>query len=322
MKTAWTIAEAEAGQRLDAWLARRPEVGARARASAWIERGKVSINGRTLALADAGARLKTGDRIQLWIDRPGSAHLGRRGVGRARSALRVVFEDAALIVADKPVGLLVEPLPGEAEGEVTMLDLVGDHLRSAVRARPRVVHRIDRDTSGLVLFAKTLDAQAKLKRQFERRTVTRRYLAVLSGEVRPREGVWEDRLTWDKARRLQLRSHPDDPRGKASVARYRVLEQFPAAALVEVDLVTGKRNQIRVLAALRGHPLVGERIYRPRGSTEEMPPFPRQALHACRLAFTHPATGEPVDVEAPVPDDMRQLLARLRLNAPRTGTSS
>ncbi len=316
MKPEWTISEADAGQRIDAWLARRPEVGSRARARAWIERGKVSLNGRTLALGDAGNRLEAGEQVELWVDRPGSAHLGRRGVGRARSMLRVVFEDRALLVADKPVGLLVEPLPGEDEdedaGEVTMLDLVADYMRSAPRARPRVVHRIDRDTSGLVLFAKTLEAQAGLKRQFERRTVTRRYLAVLSGEIRPREGVWEDRLTWDKARRLQLRAHPADPRGKPSIARYRVREQFASAALVEVDLVTGKRNQIRVQAALRGHPLVGEKIYTRARAGEELIPFSRQALHATRLAFRHPATGAPIEVEAPLPDDMRQLLERLR----------
>jgi 23S rRNA pseudouridine1911/1915/1917 synthase len=312
--TEWTIGPDDAGGRLDAWLARRPEVASRARAREWLARGKVFLNGRELAFADAGAVLRPGDLVGLWEDRPGSARRAAREVAAARGRLRVAHEDRAVLVADKPPGMLVEPLPGDARAEVTLLDLVNDHLRAAPRARALVVHRIDRDTSGLVLFAKTVAAQAALKRQFERHAPERVYLALVRGRVRPSSGTWTDRLTWDKTRLVQTRSHPRDARAKDAVARYRVVEQFAAAALLEVSLVTGKRNQIRVQAGLRGHPVVGERQYL-FGAVAAPPGAPtlgRQALHAARLAFEHPVTDARVEMTAPLPEDMARLIDTLR----------
>lgn len=308
----WTIGGDDAGQRLDAWLARQPEVGSRPKARAWLERGKVFLNGSPAGFPDAGRRLAAGDDVRLWIDRPGTAGAGPRGLGASRHLLRIVYEDAALIAADKPPGLLVEPLPGE-RGELTLLELVADHLREAVRLRPLVVHRIDRDTSGLVLFARTRAAQDALKEQFERREPERIYLAVLAGVVEPVRGRWRDQLVWDKDRLLQRKAHPREARAKEAIAGYRVLEQFDEAALVEVSLVTGKRNQIRVQAGLRGHPVIGEKLYRfgappDRGALA----FPRQALHAARLGFVHPTTGKRLRLEAPVPEDFQTLLKRLR----------
>jgi 23S rRNA pseudouridine1911/1915/1917 synthase len=175
------------------------------------------------------------------------------------------------------------------------------------------VHRIDRDTSGLVLFAKNEPAQLALKRQFERRTAQRTYLAVLEGRLAPLEGTWQDKLVWDKAHLRQRRATEDDEQvAKEAAASYRVIEQLEAAAVVEIRLVTGKRNQIRVQAALRRHPLVGERIYRTGDRPSPAPGFDRQALHASRLAFRHPRTGTLVQFEAPLPDDLRRLIARLR----------
>ena len=144
----------------------------------------------------------------------------------------------------------------------------------------------------------------------------------MRGRVRPAEGTWTDRLTWDKARLTQTRSHPRDARGKDAVARYRVVEQFEMAALLEVALVTGKRNQIRVQAGLRGHPVVGERQYlfgaapAPPGA----PALDRQALHATRLAFKHPTTGARMEVTSPLPDDFARLLAELRAASPPGGS--
>lgn len=310
--TRWIVTDAEDGLRLDAWLARRPEVGARSRAADWIERGKVFLNGDAAAFPDAGRRLRTGDRVELWVDRPGTASPVRRGVAAMRRLLRIMHEDRAILVADKPPGLLVEPLPGDDNGEPTLLDLVADHLRTAVRARPLIVHRIDRDTSGLVLFAKTRAAREALKAQFERHRPERVYFTFVEGSVSPPAGTWRDRLVWDAAHLRQRRAHPREARAKEAIARYRVLEQFGAVTLLEVSLVTGKRNQIRVQAGLRGHPVVGERLYRfgiPPGNS---PPFGRQALHAVRLAFTHPVTGKRLRVSAPLPDDLEQLLVRLR----------
>jgi 23S rRNA pseudouridine1911/1915/1917 synthase len=308
----WTVEAAEAGARLDAWLAGRAEVGSRGRARDAIACGKIFLNGAELVFSDAGRRLAAGDRVGFWPDRPGSARPRDREVVATRAALDIVHQDDAVIVVNKPAGWLVEPLPGEAQGEVTVVDLLADRLRGRGRVRPHVVHRIDRDTSGLVLFALTSASRDDLKRQFGRRTPERVYLAVVAGHPDPPSGVWRDRLVWDKARLVQKRAHAEETGGKAAEAAYRVLRRFARHALVEISLVTGKRNQIRVQAGSRGHPLVGERVYRFGHPPEEgEPAFARQALHAARLAFHHPTTRRRVTYTADLPADMQALLARL-----------
>ena len=193
-----------------------------------------------------------------------------------------------------------------------MQDQLVDRLRSRGKRRPLVVHRIDRDTSGLVVFATRADAQQKLKEQFKRHTAGRVYLAVVYGRPRPDSGTWRDHLVWDQADLVQKETHARDPRGKEAVSEYRILETFDGASLLEVRLVTGKRNQIRLQARLRGHTLVGEQRY--VFGPEQLRPisFPRQALHAYRLSFAHPLTGEPLAFEAPLPGDLSSLLERLR----------
>jgi len=312
----WTLDEAESGVRLDLFLARHGEIGSRSRARSAIERGKVLLNLETVAFSDCARRLRPGDCVRYWEDRPGTAQRRAREIVAARSALSVLFEDDTVLVADKPVGMLVEPLPNEEENEVTLLDLVGDHLRFTARARSFVVHRIDRDTSGVVLFAKTAPARAALKDQFERRTPERLYIALLQGRVEPPSGTWRDKLAWDRRRLVQKRAHVRETAAKEAVARYRVVEQYRDAALVEVRLVTGKRNQIRVQAGARGHPLIGERVYSFGAGTAgaEAPTLSRQALHAARLSFVHPTSGKRVTVTAPLPEDMRALIERLRRN--------
>jgi 23S rRNA pseudouridine1911/1915/1917 synthase len=312
--TTWTIAGADAGRRLDAWLAARPEIGSRGRARDAVECGKVFLNGEELTYADAARRLRPGDLVGFWPDRPGSGRPRSREVVAARSALRIVYRDPHLLVADKPPGWLVEPLPGDSPAEVTLLDMVADLLRSEKKVRPYVVHRIDRDTSGLVLFALTPAARDALKRQFEQRAPTRAYLAVVNGTPVPPSGTWRDRLVWDSERLIQKRAHAQEEGAKEAEARYRVIERFAWQSLVEISLVTGKRNQIRVQAGSRAHPLVGERQYRfgrPRDEARE-PEFGRQALHAARLGFTHPATRRRVEFTADLPEDMQGLLRVLR----------
>jgi 23S rRNA pseudouridine1911/1915/1917 synthase len=214
-------------------------------------------------------------------------------------------------VVNKPPGLLAVPLP-ERSGAGSVQDALVGHLRSKGKRRPFVVHRIDRDTSGLVVFAKHADAQGRLKAQFRRREPERVYLAVVYGEPTPASGRWSDHLVWDTRAVIQKETHPRDPLGKEAVSEYRVLETFGDASLLEVTLVTGRRNQIRLQARLHGHTLVGERryVYGP----EMLRPieFPRQALHAYRLGFVHPQTGHPLRFEAPVPIDFLELLAQLR----------
>jgi 23S rRNA pseudouridine1911/1915/1917 synthase len=310
----WRVERAGAGMRFDAWLATRPEVGSRGKARDAIECGKVFLNGEEMTFAHASRPVQPGDLVRFWMDRPGSSRPRRRDIVSAREDLAVVFEDEVLLAVNKAPGWLVEPLPGGEHGEVTMLDLVADHLRTAARVHPLVVHRIDRDTSGLVLFALTRSARDDLKAQFESRSPRRIYLAVVNGRPSPASGVWRDKLVWDKERLVQKRAHAAEERAKDAEARYRVIEQFDWQALVEVSLVTGKRNQIRVQAGSRGHPLVGERQYRfghVRDCSRE-PEFPRQALHATELGVVHPATRRRVTFRAALPPDMEDLLLKIR----------
>ncbi len=305
----WTIGPDGAGLRLDKFLAAADRLGSRARAGAAIDRGKVFVNDAEVAVGGGATRLASGDRVRLWMDRPGSAtrRLGPRQLGE----LHILYEDAALIVLNKPPGLLVVPLEGQRDTS-SVSEQIEDHLRSHRRQRPLVVHRIDRDTSGLVVFAKHGAAQARLKEQFKRREPERIYRAVVYGHLAAPAGTWRDALVWDRTALMQRKAHPRDPRAKEAISEYQVVETFRDASLIEVRLVTGKRNQIRIQARLRGHALVGERRY-VVGPERLCPiPFPRQALHAYRLAFQHPDDGRPLAFEAPLPDDLAALIARLR----------
>jgi 23S rRNA pseudouridine1911/1915/1917 synthase len=177
------------------------------------------------------------------------------------------------------------------------------------------VHRIDRDTSGLVVFAKDAVTEQALKAQFIRREPERVYLAVVAGRLDPPAGTWRDHLAWNRASLAQQETRRRDRRGVEAVSLYRTLEALDGASVVEVRLQTGKRNQIRVQAALRGHPLLGERQYdrlshRQVGWDVRLA-FERQALHAWRLAFAHPVDGRLLRFEAPLPSDIRSLIARL-----------
>jgi 23S rRNA pseudouridine1911/1915/1917 synthase len=303
----WTVSAEAAGIRLDKFLASPERLGSRGRAADALTKGKVFVNELEAGPRDAARRLRAGDAVRVWADRPGSAR--RRGA-RSEGHLQILYEDGAFVVVNKPAGLLAVPLPQRSHEPSAYGDL-DEHLRSITRRRPLVVHRIDRDTSGLVLFAKSTRVQEQLKEQFKRREPERLYWAVVHGCPRPRQGTWRDHLVWDPKLLVQKRAHPHDPRRKEAVSHYRVLEAFADASLVEVRLETGKRNQIRMQARLHGHPLVGERLYTDaaaRGGVD----FPRQALHARRLSFRHPIDGRPLTFEAPLPADLERLLARLR----------
>src|SRR5712692_3668905 len=307
----WRVSPQDDGVRLDKYLATPDRAGSRARAAAALERGKVFVNDREMSVADAGARLAAGDAVRLWMDRPGSAKR-RATLGDDRD-LPIVYEDDVLIVLDKPAGLLAVPLPLERRSDArSVFEDLKTYLGRRGRRRPFVVHRIDRDTSGLVLFAKTAAAQKALKEQFKRHDPERVYQAVVYGHPSPGSGTWRDTLAWDTKALIQRETSRRDPRGKEAVSHYRVVERLAGAALIEVTLVTGRRNQIRIQARLRGHTLVGERryVYGP----DDLRPiaFPRQALHAQRLTFRHPADGREMRFEAPLPADFTALLARLR----------
>jgi 23S rRNA pseudouridine1911/1915/1917 synthase len=305
----WQVGAAEGGVRLDKFLAAPERMGSRAEATSVIERGKVFVNDREVALSDAATPVVEGDRVRVWLDRPGSAKARPRPTRVGR--LEILFEDDALVVVNKPPGLLSVPLERKSAAE-SVYSLIEDHFRPRGKRRPFVVHRIDRDTSGLVLFAKDARAQAQLKEQFKKREPERVYWAVVYGRPAPPQGTWRDHLVWDEKALIQKETHPWDPRAHEAVSDYRTLETFANAALVEVRLQTGRRNQIRLQARLRGHTLIGERRYVYGPDTMRTIQFERQALHAYRLAFRHPADGQPLVFEAPIPADFQALLARLR----------
>jgi 23S rRNA pseudouridine1911/1915/1917 synthase len=306
----WIVSGSEAGARLDKFLAAETRLTSRARAFEALKRGKVFVDGEEASASDAASLLREGQSVRLWVDRPGSAAKASREA-KAAGDLEIVFEDAALIVVNKPAGLLSVPLERKRSSP-SVHDQIEEYWRPFGKRRPFVVHRIDQDTSGLVVFAKTAQAQADLKAQFRRREPDRLYLAVVYGHLQPRSGTWRDHLVWDEKALIQKSTHPRDPHATEAVSEYRVRESYDRASLVEVRLVSGRRNQIRLQARLRGHPLVGEKRYTFDSAAERTVHFERHALHAWRLGFRHPADGRPLQFEAPLPRDFAALLARLR----------
>ncbi len=307
--TEWTAGDADAGVRLDKFLAAPERLGSRARAATALERGQVYLNGTEADLAAGARRLLAADVVRLWIDRPGSAKRRPR-IGRSPD-LDVIFEDDVLIVVNKPAGLLSVPLERKADAP-SVYEQIEDRLRSFGKRRPLIVHRIDQDTSGLVVFAKDASAQRRLKAQFARREPERVYLAVVYGRPTPRAGVWRDTLVWDTRALIQKETHPRDPRGMEAISEYSVVETFRDASLIEVRLRTGRRNQIRIQARLRGHTLLGEERYVYGPDALRTVPFGRQALHAWRLGFDHPTDERALQFEAPLPADLEELLKKLR----------
>jgi 23S rRNA pseudouridine1911/1915/1917 synthase len=308
VRSEWVVAPEHAGVRLDKFLADAGRAGSRGRALAALERGKVLLNGSDASRDDAARRLAAGDTVVLWVDRPGTSRPRRL---TAIPGLDVVYEDEWLWVIDKPAGLLTVPLP-HRDRTPSVYALLDRDARSRGRRSAYVVHRIDRDTSGLVLFAKDQPTQLALKAQFRRREPERVYVAVVYGTPAPPAGTWHDYVVWDGEALIQKETHPRDPRASEAVSEYRVIESFGATSLIEVRLHTGKRNQIRLQARLRGHTLVGERRYVFGPDRLRPIDFPRQALHASRLAFAHPRDGRAMRFEAPWPADMLALVDRLR----------
>lgn len=317
-KLEWTVERADAGEILDKYLAAPERLGSRSRAARARASGKVFVNGAETGAKEIRLRLKEGDAVRVWEDRPGSSK--RRAGPFTSGPLRILYEDPYLLVLNKPAGLLAVPLERRGE-EVSIFDQIEDHLRSHGKRKPLVVHRIDRDTSGVVLFAKDPRTQAALKQQFRSRTPERVYLAVVYGHPDPPSGTWRDHLVWDTKALIQKETHPKDPRAAEAISQYKVVETFAATSLIEVRLTTGKRNQIRIQARLRGHTLVGERRYTFGPEQLRPVPFKRQALHAWRLGFEHPTEKKGMTFEAPLADDMQQLLSRLRSGGGSAGHS-
>lgn len=289
--------------RLDQVLARLLPAHSRSRLQAWMKAGRVTL-GEGEAAAEPRRRVWGGERIVVVPQADESLFANRA----EPIPLDVVFEDDWLLVVDKPAGLVVHPGAGNPSG--TLLNAALHHA-PALAGLPRagIVHRLDKDTSGLLVVAKTLEAHTDLVRQLRARSVRRRYLAVVLGEPE-RSGIVDAAIGRDPARRTRMAVLAG---GRAARTHYRVRERYIGAALVECELETGRTHQIRVHMASIGHPLLGDPVYRTRRGQPVA--FPRQALHAWRLALDHPASGRRMQWESVLPEDMERLIGRLRAHA-------
>jgi 23S rRNA pseudouridine1911/1915/1917 synthase len=247
----------------------------------WLETDRVQVNGRIVRRGDI--EVSEDDRVALTAVPPPPF---------PAALLRLVHEDDVILVVDKPAGLLT--IATEREREHTAYRALAEYVAAQPeRQRLFIVHRLDRETSGLLVFAKSALAKRRLQEQFERRTVERRYVAIVEGRVREAAGTLRDRLREDATLLIRPTGRRD---GKEAVTDYRVLEHRRTATVLDLRLVTGRRGQIRAHLAARGHPLVGDERY---GSRRD--PIRRLCLHATRLAFAHPRDGRRVSFESPPP---------------------
>ena len=302
-----------AGRRLDQALAGLFPDYSRTRLKSWIDEGKVLVDGRPLRPRD---RLVGGESVQV------DAQLEDEvAVVPQPMALEIVYEDATLIVVNKPVGLVVHPGAGNPDRTLQNALLAHDPGLSLL-PRAGIVHRLDKDTSGLLVVARTLEAHSALVRMLEAREIHREYEAVCSG-VMTAGGTVDAPIGRHRVDRVRMAIRED---GRESVTHYRVLARFRAHTHVRVMLETGRTHQIRVHLAHAGYPIVGDATYGrrlaiPKGATPRLDAalrgFRRQALHAARLAFEHPMTSGSCEFSAPVPGDMRELLDALREDASR-----
>jgi len=303
-----TLGSGQAGLRLDQALAGLwPEIS-RSRIQQWIEGGQVLVEGRRRRCRD---RVWGGESVAL------AAELEAREQDLPEEIpLRVVFEDEELLVIDKPAGLVVHPAAGNPAG--TMLNALLHHAPSlALLPRAGIVHRLDKDTSGLLVVAKTLLAHRSLVEQLQRRTVHREYRALALGEL-VSGGVVDAPIGRHPTQRTRMAVVAG---GRRAVTHYQVLERYPGHTLLGVQLETGRTHQIRVHLSHSRHPLVGDRTYGarpkpPKGAPPELTTalqgFPRQALHALRLALEHPGSGRQMEWEVPIAADLAELIELFR----------
>jgi len=287
--------------RADQALARLFPEHSRSRLQSWLKSGRITVDG---ASPDPKTKVWGGEAV-LVSPEPSEAMLAEQAED---IPLEIVFEDDTLVVIDKPVGLVVHPGSGNWSG--TLLNALLHHA-PVFRELPRagIVHRLDKDTSGLLVVAKTLEAQTDLVRQLQARSVKRHYYALVHGEPAP-SGEVNAPIGRHPVQRTKMAVVPG---GREALTRYRVVERFARATLVECELATGRTHQIRVHMAHIGHPLVGDATYgKAKSADPRLDAFPRQALHAWQLGLIHPRSGEACRWQSPLPADFDALLRTLR----------
>jgi len=305
----WTVDDVAEGERprLDRYLAARFAGFSRSALQRWIDEGLVQVDGRP---AKASQKVAKGQRIRVAVPPPAPEDL----VPEPRP-LDILYEDADLVLLNKPPGEVVHPAPGHPTGTLVqaLLAHCTDLTGVGGRLRPGIVHRLDKDTSGLLLVAKNDRAFRALQEQFKAREVRKAYLALVHGHLREPAGRIEAPIGRDPRSRQRMAVVPG---GRPAVTRYRVLRTVGPYTLVLALPVTGRTHQVRVHFAFLGHPVAGDALYGPRRGPF---PFPRQFLHAWCLGFRHPSTGEWMQVQAPLPADLRAVLRALVAEERRRG---
>jgi len=294
MDKTYSLIADEGDARLDKYVcARHPELS-RTRVQKLIAAGKVTVNGQS---AKPGLRLNIGDKIELNIPPTPPQELKPEAI-----PLKIIYEDDDLLAVDKPAGLTVHPAPGHPGHTLVNAILahfphladIGDSLR------PGVVHRLDKDTSGVMLVAKNSQAQVNLSKQFKSHSVTKAYLALVKGKLEPENGIIEADIGRDPRNRKKMAVVAE---GREARTEYRVVKYIGDYSLLEMMPETGRTHQIRVHLAAIGFPVVGDKIYGVKA-----PFLTRQFLHACRLGFKLPSTGEYVEFESELPEDLQKAL--------------
>jgi 23S rRNA pseudouridine1911/1915/1917 synthase len=292
------VPESAAGERLDRFLAALPEIGSRAVAERLVRDGGVLVDG---SARSKSTRLAGGEELEFEAPGPVTSTLEPEEM-----ELVVPYEDEHLLIVDKPAGLVVHPAPGHAQGTLVHGLLAYDVEGGDEPERPGIVHRLDRDTSGLMVVARSPDAHRRLQEMVQERKLTREYMALVAGRPRSRRGTIDAPIGRDRNDALRHSLDTDTPRD--AVTHFEVEELLPRHALLRVRLETGRTHQIRVHLTAIDLPVAGDPLYGRAGDLG----LERQFLHAARLAFPHPVTGAAVDVSSPLPPDLEAALEAAR----------
>jgi 23S rRNA pseudouridine1911/1915/1917 synthase len=299
----FTVPPSLAGARLDLFLHTTHPALSRGRFQALIHEGLVLVDGFPRKPSHV---LRGGERVTVTVPPPRPSEITPENI-----PLRILFEDVALLVLDKPPGLVVHPAPGHGSG--TLVHALVHHLPGLPGIggveRPGIVHRLDKDTSGVLVVAKTQAAHVELTRRFAAREVQKTYLALVHGEVREKTGRVDVPIGRHPLRRKKMQAA--EGQARSAVTLWKTRESRPRASFLELALLTGRTHQARVHCAYMGHPVLGDPLYGGRHARAALPPGcpapARQMLHAFRIAFAHPLSGAPLAFEAPVPPDMEAL---------------
>lgn len=290
----------EPGARLDKYVAEHCAGMSRTQAQKLIVDGHIQVNG---SIAKSGLRLTIGDRLTVSLPPPASTTLAAEDI-----PVDILYEDDDLLVVDKPAGLTVHPAPGHSSG--TLVNALLSHLPSLPDTgdwqRPGIVHRLDKDTSGVMLVAKNIAAHANLAAQFKDRSIAKTYLVLVKGHLAPEDGSIEAPIGRDASHRERM-AVVAESRGRDARTDYHVIEYLDGYTLIEVKPETGRTHQIRVHLEAIGFPVVGDRVYGVKS-----PYLSRQFVHAARLGFNLPSTGEHIEFSAPLPPDLSQALKEIR----------